>query len=198
MNVRNIVAAATLVATFATTALAASAQQATLYAGAILYGQLNQSLNTGSAHVGDPFSLTVVPPYPNGDPGFQGATISGVVAKVQSAGQGRNPEIVIVPKYIRMYDGTVVNIHGNVTSIAAQKSTGGTAAKAAIGALAGMLVGNAIGKTVFHTNAGGAIGLIGGAMYGANNKTNFDVPQGAGATVQLDQTVTIRRQASHQ
>jgi hypothetical protein len=198
MNVRNIVAAATLVATFATTAVAASAQQATLYAGAILYGQLNQSLNTGSAHVGDPFSLTVVPPYPNGDPGFQGATISGVVSKVQSAGQGRNPEIVIVPRYIRMYDGTVVSIHGNVTSIAAQKSTGGTAAKAAIGALAGMLVGNAVGKTVFHTNAGGAIGLIGGAMYGANNKTNFDVPQGAGATVQLDQTVTIRRQASHQ
>jgi hypothetical protein len=60
-----------------------------------------------------------------------------------------------------------------------------------------MLVGNAIGKTVFHTNAGGAIGLIGGAMVGANNKTNFDVPQGAGATVQLDQTVTIRRQSSH-
>jgi hypothetical protein len=34
-------------------------------------------------------------------------------------------------------------------------------------------------------------------MVGANNKTNFDVPQGAGATVQLSQTVTIRRQSSH-
>lgn len=197
MTVRNIVAAATLVATFAGTAVAASAQQATLYAGAILYGQLNQSLSTGSAHVGDPFSLTVVPPYPNGDPGFQGAIISGVVTKVQRAGQGTNPEIVIVPQNIRMYDGTVVAIHGSVTSIGAQKSTSGTAAKAAVGALAGMLLGNAIGKTVFHTNAGGAIGLIGGAMIGANNKTDFDVPQGAGATVQLDQTVTLRRQSSH-
>jgi hypothetical protein len=197
MTVRNIVAAATIVATLATSTLQASAQQATLYAGAILYGRLNQDLNTGSAHVGDPFSLGVVPPYPNGDPGFQGATISGVVTKVQSAGQGRNPEIVIQPQYIRMYDGTVVRIYGSVTSIAAEKSTGGTAAKAAVGALAGMLVGNAIGKTIFHTNAGGAIGLIGGAMVGVNNKTNFDVPQGAGATVQLSQTVTIRRQSSH-
>jgi hypothetical protein len=197
MTIRNIVGAATIVAALATSTLSASAQQATLYAGAILYGQLNQDLSTGSAHVGDPFSLTVVPPYPNGDPGFQGATISGVVTKVQRAGQGTNPEIVIEPQYIRMYDGTVVRIYGNVTSIAAQKSTGGTAAKAAVGALAGMLVGNAIGKTIFHTNAGGAIGLIGGAMVGANNKTNFDVPRGAGATVQLSQTVTIRRQSSH-
>ncbi|MBV8155031.1 MAG: hypothetical protein JOY98_11455, partial [Candidatus Eremiobacteraeota bacterium] len=158
--------------------------------------RLNETLDSSSANVGDTFTMAVVPPYPSGDPAFQGATISGVVTKVVRAGQGRNPEIVIHPRYIRMPDGTIATVYGDVTSIAANKSTGGTAGKAAAGALLGMLVGNAIGKTIFHSSAGGAIGLIGGAMLGANNKTNFTIPAGANATVQLSQQVTIRRQAS--
>jgi len=140
--------------------------------------------------------MAVTPPYPSGDPAFQGATITGVVSKVVRAGQGRNPEIDLQPQYLRMPNGAVVNVYGNVTAIAANKSTQGTAAKAAAGALIGMLVGNAIGKTVFQSNAGGAIGLIGGAMVGANNKTNFTIPAGADATIQLSQNVTIRPQAS--
>ena len=38
--------------------------------------------------------------------------------------------------------------------------------------------------------------LVGGAMLGANSKSNFTIPPGAQATVQLSQTVTVRRQAS--
>jgi hypothetical protein len=157
--------------------------------------RLNQALDSGSAHVGDVFSMTVVPPYPSGNPAFQGATVSGVVTRVQPAGQGRNPEIVIEPQYLHLYGGSTVAIYGNVNSIAANKSTGETAGKAAIGALAGMLIGNAIGKTIFHASGGGAVGLIGGAMLGANSKSNFTIPAGANATVQLTQTVTVRRQA---
>jgi hypothetical protein len=168
----------------------------TLYNGTVINARLNQGLDSGSANVGDTFTMAVVPPYPSGNPAFQGATISGVVTKVQRAGQGRNPEIVIHPRYLRMPDGTVTSIYGDVTSVAANKSTGGTAAKAAAGAFLGMLVGNAIFKTAFQSSAGGAIGLIGGAMLGANSKSNFTIPAGAGATVQLNQTVTIRRQAS--
>lgn len=180
----------------AATLIASAAQSITLYNGTVLNTRLNQSLNSGSAHVGDQFTMTVVPPYPSGNPAFQGATISGTVTKAQAAGQGRNPEIVIRPEYLHLYGGSTVEIYGDVSSVAANKSTGETAGKAAIGALAGMLIGNAIGKTIFHASGGGAVGLIGGAMLGANSKSNFTIPAGANATVQLTQTVTVRRQAS--
>jgi len=190
-------AALALVAAFVATVTASLAADAiTLYNGTVINARLNQQLDSGSANVGDTFTMAVVPPYPSGDPSFQGATLSGVVTKVQRAGQGRNPEIVIHPRYLRMPDGSITSIYGDVTSIGANKSTGGTAAKAAAGAFLGMLIGNAIFKTAFQSNAGGAIGLVGGAMLGANNKTNFTIPAGANATVQLNQTVTIRRQAS--
>lgn len=184
------------VAAFSAAILVSAAEQSiTLYNGTVIDARLNQALDSGSAHVGDQFSMTVVPPYPSGNPAFQGATVSGVVTKVQRAGQGRNPEIVIEPQYLHLYGGSTVSIYGNVTSIAANKSTGETAGKAAIGALAGMLIGNAIGKTIFHASGGGAVGLIGGAMLGANSKSNFTIPAGANATVQLTQTVTVRRQS---
>jgi hypothetical protein len=191
-------AAIALAGVFAASTAAAFAQNSvTLYNGTVINARLNEQLDSGSANVGDTFTMTVIPPYPSGNPLFQGATISGVVTKVVRAGQGRNPEIVIHPRYIRLGDGSTAAVYGDVTSVAANKSTGSTAAKAAGGALLGMLVGNAIGKTIFHSSAGGAIGLIGGAMMGANNKSNFTIPAGANATVQLNQTVTIRRQASH-
>lgn len=187
-----------LAAVFAATTVAALAENSvTLYNGTVINARLNESLDSGSANVGDTFTMTVIPPYPSGNPLFQGATISGVVTKAVRAGQGRNPEIVIHPRYLRLADGSMATVYGDVTSVAANKSSGETAAKAAGGALVGMLVGNAIGKTIFHSSAGGAIGLIGGAMMGANNKSNFSIPAGANATVQLTQAVTIRRQASH-
>jgi hypothetical protein len=198
MRIRNSVAAAVATTAFVMTALAASAAQSvTLYNGTVLNARLNQELNSGSAHVGDTFTMAVVPPYPSGNPAFQGATITGEVTRVQRAGQGRHPEIVITPRFLRLYDGSTAYLHGEVTSVAANKSTGETAGKAAIGALAGMLVGNAIGKTIFHASGGGAVGLIGGALLGANSQSNFTIPAGANATVQLNQTVTVRRQASH-
>ncbi len=197
MKIGTSVAALALAGALASGQLVAlAADTITLYSGTVVNARLNQGLDSGSASVGDTFTMTVVPPYPSGDPAFQGAVISGVVTKVQHAGQGRNPEIVVHPRYLRMPDGSVTTVYGDVTSIAANKSTGSTAAKAAAGAFLGMLIGNAIGKTVFQSNAGGAIGLAGGAMLGANSKSNFTIPAGANATIQLSQTVTIRRQAS--
>lgn len=197
MKIGTSLAALALVGSLAGAPLAVpAADTITLYNGTVINARLNQGLDSGSATVGDTFTMAVVPPYPSGDPAFQGAVISGVVTKVQRAGQGRNPEIVIHPRYLRMPDGSVTTIYGDVTSIAANKSTGSTAAKAAAGAFLGMLIGNAIGKTIFQSSAGGAIGLAGGAMLGANSKSNFTIPAGANATIQLSQTVTIRRQAS--
>jgi|SRR5579862_6288603 len=197
MKLRNNLVALALATVFAGTTLASAAQEVvTLYNGAQINARLNQGLDSGTAAVGDSFTMAVVPPYPAGNPAFQGATISGIVTKAVHAGQGRNPEIVIEPRFLRLSDGSVAPIYGSVTSIAANKSTSGTAAKAVGAGILGMLIGNAIFKTAFNSSAGGAIGLIGGAMLGANNKTNFQIPPGANATVQLDQNVTIRRQSS--
>lgn len=198
MRFGKVLSVLALAAVFTATTVAALAENSvTLYNGTVINTRLNEGLDSGSANVGDTFTMAVVPPYPSGNPLFQGATMSGVVTKVVRAGQGRNPEIVIHPRYLRLADGSMATVYGDVTGVAANKSSGETAAKAAGGALVGMLVGNAIGKTIFHSSAGGAIGLIGGAMMGANNKSNFSIPAGANATVQLDQSVTIRRQASH-
>jgi hypothetical protein len=194
---KTLTAMALAAAFVATTVVALAENSVTLYNGTVINARLNEQLDSGSANVGDTFTMAVIPPYPSGNPLFQGATISGVVTKVARAGQGRNPEIVIHPRYLRLADGSTAPVYGDVTSIAANKSTSNTASKAVAGALVGMLVGNAIGKTVFHASGGGAVGLIGGAMLGANNKSNFTIPAGANATVQLSQTVTIRRQASH-
>ncbi|HTU81164.1 MAG TPA: hypothetical protein VMF61_03490 [Candidatus Acidoferrales bacterium] len=191
---RRFGALALLLALAAATAIA-SAAPITLYDGSIVNARLTQTIGSSSANVGDVFTMDVIPPYPSGDPAFQGATISGVVAKVVRAGQGRNPEVVLEPRYLRMPDGSVANVYGTVTGIQANKSSQETAAKAIGGALVGMLVGNAIGKTIFHTGAGGAIGFIGGGLAGANNKSNFTIPAGANATIQLSRTITIRRQS---
>jgi hypothetical protein len=58
-----------------------------------------------------------------------------------------------------------------------------------------MLLGNAIGKTLFHVGGGGVVGAAGGLLYGLNGKSNFQLPQGSDVQITLNQTVTIRRQA---
>ncbi len=57
-----------------------------------------------------------------------------------------------------------------------------------------MLLGNIVGKTIFHTGGGGLIGAAGGLLYGINQKSNFALPAGSNVQITINQTVTIRRQ----
>lgn len=193
--IRNGLTAIALAAIVAATTLSASA--ITLYNGAVISARMNQTLNTGTAQVGDTFTMTVVPPYPAGDPAFQGATISGVVTFVQSAGQGRPAKIEIQPQYLRMANGAVANVSGSFTSTQRSNTTANDVGRTAAGALAGMLIGNAIGKMVFHASGGGPAGFIAGGLIGANSKSNFSIAQGTPITLQLNRDVVIRRQASN-
>ena len=193
--IRNGLTAIALAAIVAATTLSASA--ITLYNGAVISARMNQSLNTGTAQVGDTFTMTVVPPYPAGDPAFQGATISGVVTFVQSAGQGRPARIEIRPQYLRMANGAVANVSGSFTSTQRSNTTANDVGRTDAGALAGMLIGNAIGKMVFHSSGGGPAGFIAGGLIGANSKSNFSIAQGTPVTLQLNRDVVIRRQAAN-
>jgi hypothetical protein len=166
----------------------------TLYQGAQINGRLRTELNSGSAHVGDRFIMDVVPPYPSGNPAFQGAIIAGEITSVTRAGQGTKPALGVQFDYLRLADGSTVDISASMTQDQ-RKQEQGNGAHTLLTTVGGMLLGNAIGKTIFHTGGGGAVGAAGGLLYGLNQKTNFSLPVGSNVQITLNQTVTIRRQS---
>lgn len=196
MKIRNTLLALAMIAGFAGTTLVAPAQDntLTLYQGAQVNARLRNAIDTGAAHVGDRFVMDVVPPFPSGNPAFQGAIIAGEVTSVTHASQGRKPSIGLQFDYLRLADGSTVPISASMTQNQ-QKQQQANGAKVALSTIGGMLLGNAIGKTVFHTSGGGIVGAAGGLLYGINGKTNFTIPQGSDVQLTLNQTVTIRRQA---
>ncbi|HTZ53673.1 MAG TPA: hypothetical protein VMB20_01315 [Candidatus Acidoferrum sp.] len=195
MNLRNALTAFAMLAAFTASTLLASAQeQLTLYQGAQLNARMRTTIDTGKAHVGDRFVMDVVPPYPSGNPVYQGAIIAGEVTSVTSAGQGRKPSLGLQFDYLRLSDGSTVDISATMTDDQ-RKQGQKNAVKVALSTLGGMLLGNAIGKTLFHTGGFGVVGAAGGLLYGLNGKANFSLPPGSNVQITLNQTVTIRRQA---
>jgi hypothetical protein len=195
MNLRNALTAFAMLAAFSASTLLASAQeQLTLYQGAQLDARMRTQIDTGKAHVGDRFVMDVVPPFPSGNPAFQGAIIAGEVTSVTSAGQGRKPSLGLQFDYLRLADGSTVDISATMTEDQ-RKQEHKNGFKVALSTLGGMLLGNAIGKTLFHVGGGGVVGAAGGLLYGLNGKSNFQLAQGSDVQITLNQTVTIRRQA---
>ena len=151
---------------------------------------LNHDLNSGSAQVGDAVSMTVQPPYPVGGAALAGAIITGRVIVAQPAGQGRNPKLEIEVDHVKYAgSGAMAPISAKISKI--DVNQGSNVAKEAVGAGAGMLIGNWIGKSL-GTNAGGAIGAVGGYLLTANSKTNFDVPTGSKVYMDLTQALEVR------
>jgi hypothetical protein len=195
MRFRNGLMALGLLAAFIGTTLTAPAQEPlTLYQGAQIDARMRTTIDTGKAHVGDRFVMDVVPPYPSGNPAFQGGIIAGEVTSVTTAGQGRKPSLGVQFDYLRLADGSTVDISATMTDDQ-RKEEHKNGFKVALSTLGGMLLGNAIGKTVFHTGGGGVVGAAGGLLYGLNGKANFQLPSGSNVLITLNQTVTIRRQA---
>ncbi len=166
-----------------------------LYQGAQINAQTNGAINTANANVGDQVTARVIPPFPSGYTAFQGATLVGTVTQVQRASQGRRAALGVEFNSLRMADGATVNINASLTQSQQHKNGAQSGARVAIGAIGGMLIGNAIGKTIFHTGGGGAVGAIGGGLLGANNQANFTVPAGSNMTVTLNQNAYVRRQS---
>jgi uncharacterized membrane protein len=70
-----------------------------------------------------------------------------------------------------------------VTQLQAQTKNNGL--KEAGGALAGMLVGNAITKTIFGIAGGGLVGAVGGFLIAKNNRENMTIPANSTVTVRV-------------
>ncbi len=191
MNLRNALTAFAMLAAFtASTLLASAEEQLTLYQGAQLYARMRTPIDTGKAHVGDRFVMDVVPPYPSGNPAFQGGIIAGEVTSVTSAGQGRKPSLGLQFNYLRLADGSNVDITATMTED--QRKTD---KKNNVKTIAATVGGALLGSWIFHGAGGAIVGGAGGLLYGSNGKANFEIPQGSNVLITLSQTVTIRRQA---
>ena len=156
-----------------------------LTAGSVLNGTLNQNLSSNHAYVGEPVSLSNV-----SGGGTSGGTLYGYVSSVQKASQGRPGSIQL--HFNRLVsNGSTYTVQTTVTN--ANVATKNNALKEAGGALAGMLVGNMIGKTVFHTGIGGVVGAAGGFLLAKNNRQDVNIS--AGTAVQVQVNSVVRRQS---
>lgn len=179
--------------------LAASAQttgETLLPSQTVISGVLEQSIDSKTAVVGNPFVLDVQAPFPADDQRYAGAHVYGHVAAVTHASLSRKGVVQLATDRITLTDGTTASLQSQILSVDAQGNKSNSTVKTIAGAVVGQIVGNYIGKHV-GTNVGGAIGAIGGAIYAANTGQNITLPQGSQVSVKTTQPSTIlsRRQA---
>ena len=165
-----------------------------LNAGTTVTSKMNQTLDSGSAHSGNKFTMTVVAPYPANNSVYNNAQIYGHVTRAVSAGQGKNPLLEFAIDRIVLTDGRQANVAMALQSHETQQHN--NLGNVAMTAAAGMIVGNIIGKTLFKSNLGGAAGLIAGALYANNKRTNVSMRQGSVVVTEVRQTVALTRSST--
>jgi hypothetical protein len=151
---------------------------------------LGTELNTATAYVGQPLTLTVAQPGPAGATALSGATIYGQVLDVQAAHQGVNPSLTIAVNSIKLA-GSSAQQPISAKVVRMNPVQGNNFAKEAGGTLGGMLIGNWIGKSL-DSNQGGLIGAAGGYLFTSNSKTNLDVASGSSVTLQLTDALALK------
>jgi hypothetical protein len=151
-------------------------------------GSIDAGLDSRTAYVGQSVRLLHVD---SADGSIHDATMYGTVSDVSRPSEGHNAQIEMQFDRLQLRDGTAFRVGGVVTNM--QVTTKSNALKEAGGALAGMLIGNAIGKTFFGASGGGIAGAVGGYLVAKNNRADVQIPPNATITVHL---VKARRQAS--
>jgi len=196
------------VAAFAALPLAASAQYNGQYnngggdtllpSQSVITGTLEQSINSKTSQVGDPFVLDVQAPYPADDARYQGAKVYGHVANVTHAGGMKKGRVDLAFDRLTLVDGTTASLQGQTLSADPQGNRANQTTKTIVGGVVGQIIGNYVGKHI-GTDVGGAIGAIGGALYGASTGQNVTVPQGSTVSMRTTapSTVLSRRQGAY-
>jgi uncharacterized protein YcfJ len=170
-------------------AVAASTNPVELNAGSMVTSSINQTIDSGSAHAGDRFTMSVMTPYPGNNGVYDNAKLYGHVTRVVSAGQGQSPVLEFNIDRMVLANGRQAGVSMLLQSQATQRHN--MIANTAITALGGMIVGNMIGKTLFKSNLGGAAGLIAGALYANNKKGNVSLRQGSVVVTEVRQSVAL-------
>ena len=156
--------------------------------GSTLNGTIQNDVNTKTAYVGQKIVLNNVTSA-DGSGTVTKGTLYGHVASVQKAGQGRPAQLKLVFDTLVTPSGNTYAVDGQVSGMRAV--TKSNALKEAGGALGGMLIGNMIGKTVFHSGWGGFLGAAGGYIAAKNNREDMTVPAGSIVSVKV---YTARKQ----
>ena len=182
-NIRTLAAAATALAVLLTQTPAFAAPAP----GTILHGTMAASLNTATAYVGEDVIVTNVASESGA---IQGATMRGTVTGLTRAGQGSAAKVRLQFDYLTLANGTTYPIDGVTLSVNAQTKNNTT--KEIGGAIGGMLLGNALLKTVFAAAGGGVLGAVGGFLLAKNSHQNMTIPAGSTVAVRV---IQARRQA---
>lgn len=169
--------------------IAAYAGPGQLSAGSMVTAKMNSTIDSGSARAGDKFSMTLLSPYPSNNGVYAGARLYGHVTHVVAAGQGQNPVLEFNIDRIVLTDGRQAAVQMTVQSQETQRHN--NVGNVALTALGGMIVGNIIGKALFKSNIGGAAGLIAGALYANNKRTNVSLRTGSVVVSEVRQTVAL-------
>ncbi len=169
---------------FAVAAIVPIVSIAQLSPGTQIIGSINQTIDSKSAQVGQPFTLSNAHTT---NYSINGATVYGHVSSVQSAGQGRPGKIGLAIDKVNTRSGNIYNVHGYTTNI--QVNTKSNAGKEAGAAAGGALVGALLGHTT-----GAIIGGAGGFLIAKNSRQNVTIPGGSLVTAQITES---RRQSSH-
>ena len=172
----SFMSAAALTASLALLPAIAGAQ---ITPGTDLVGNMDQSLSSNHAQVGQRFTMSNVHSQNNN---IHDATLYGHVVSVQAAGQGTPGKIELAVDKVRTSTGNSYAVDGRATQV--QTNTKSNATKEVAGAVGGMIVGNILGKMV-GTNLGGALGAGGGYVLAKNNKENIEIPPNAVVTFQV-------------
>lgn len=163
---------------------------AALGTGSLLNGTMDQNLSSNHAYVGQTVTLSNV----TSDDGSGTVThgkLYGSVTSVQAAGQGRPGKIAFTFTRLVTGNGTTYSVDSTVTK--ANVQTKSNALKEAGGAVAGMLVGNMLSKTIFRSSVGGFLGAAGGFLIAKNSQQNVNVP--SGSIIQVRLNAVTRRQS---
>jgi hypothetical protein len=181
--------------------LSASAALAALPipAGETIHAVLStQDINTKNAHVGDPFRMQLVQPYPGDHASLAGGVLHGHVLEVRSGGQGRKAQLKLGFDRLELPNGESSPIHATVEKL--DKTPENTTARKALGAGAGAAVGSQTIGRLLGGALGSVVGLVGGAaggyLYGNNDKPNFNVATGSQVTLVTTSRALLERRQS--
>ncbi len=167
---------------------------AALPVGSTITTQLTSAdISTNRAKDGDPVTMQVVAPYPDGNPAFAGSSVRGHVANVRAAGQGRKALLTLAFDSITFANGRNEPISGSVLAMEAKGEN--TTARKTLGAAAGAAIGSQTIGRIIGGSAGSVVGLLGGAVaglaYGANDKPNVSLATGSHVKIQTTSTVEV-------
>jgi len=189
MKALQIASIALVIACAAPLAASASSHGVWLSAGNMITSRMNQTIDSGTTHSGDKFSLTVLTPYPSNNGVYNKAQLFGHVTRVIAAGQGGNPVLEFAIDRIELANGREAGVSMLLQSQETQRHN--NVGNVALTAVGGMIVHNMIGKSVFKTDLGGPIRLTAGALHASNRKTNVSLRQGSIVVTEVRRTVAL-------